>query len=673
MTLVGNSSNSLEITKLLEKMCSELLTAEFVILWRVKDKNLFSRSLEDGKEIVLKNKKGLVYESFKTDTPSIHNLLSSDEMYLNAEDNVKNLSFKDMLLFPLHDENDKIIAILQACTHSNNLAQFTQNDLNVIESICIFLAKVLVSMENDSLDIGNRKEDKFVEKSEEIVKKLQNELVIAEKKVEIRTQFLAEIAHEIRTPMHAMMGFVELLRDEETDERKHLYLDNAYKSAESMVMLLNDTLDFTKVDKGEMRLEMKASSLLVEMYSMASMFYMKMKLSKIEFFAYIDPLIPVKIMTDTLRLRQIVSNLLSNAIKFTPEGGKILLEVLYDEKKQSISFYVKDTGIGIAKENQDKIFAAYSQEKESTSREYGGTGLGLSISLQLVKLFGSQLQLDSELGKGSSFYFKLNIKDKVIDNSSELDLKDLKMHKPILLLDKSDEYIRDEIKRSYLRLGMNKTNLTQVKNLKGTDLNNFTHLYVSASLIEFEKIQDFLSKDKQVFIISGNDSEYKKLQGQVYELEGLLFTHNSKMINSRGDDLNPEIINNKIILTVDDNPINLDLMESILKKMGAIVLKASDGQDAVNIYKASVLSKEPIDMIFMDQNMPNMNGTQAATAIKAFEKEKNIPSTTIIGLCGTQTDAQRVEFEEAGMLDCLCKPVCVDMIKKTVEKYIEAS
>jgi len=673
MTLVGNNSNALETTALLEKMCSELLTAEFVTLWQVDNEKLFSYSFDDGKETVLKQKKGLIYESFKENTPCIHNLLQENKAYFEASDNIKKLPFKDMILFPIHDEEDKIIAILQACTHSNDLAQFTQSDLNVIESVSIFLAKVIVSIKNDSLALGNRQEDKFVEKSEEIVKKLQNDLVIAEKKVEIRTQFLAEIAHEIRTPMHAMMGFVELLKDEETDERKHLYLDNAYKSAESMVLLLNDTLDFTKVDKGEMSLEIKESSLLAEMYSMVSMFYMKMKLSKIDFFAYIDPLIPLKIMTDTLRLRQVVSNLLSNAIKFTPEGGKILLEIIYDEKKQSIGFYVKDTGIGIAKENQEKIFSAYSQEKDSTAREYGGTGLGLSISFQLVNLFGSKLQLESEVGKGSCFYFDLNVKDKVTDTSTELDLDDLKAHKPLLLLQKRDKYIADEIKRAYLRLGMNKTNLTQVKDLKGVDLDTYTHLYVSAELIDLEKIQNFLAKDKQVFVSSADDADYKKLKGQVYELEGLLFTHSEKMLASNAKHISNEIINNKIILTVDDNPINLDLMESILKKMGAVVLKANDGEDAVNIYKASVLSKEPIDMIFMDQNMPRMNGTQAASAIKAFEKEKNIPSTRIIGLCGTQTDEQRLQFKEAGMLDCLCKPVCVDKIKQTVEKYIEAS
>ena len=369
MTLVGNSSNSLEITKLLEKMCSELLTAEFVTIWRVNDKNVFSKSLQNGKEITLKNKKGLIYESFNANQSAIHNLLNSNKTYLVDEDNVKNLSFKDMLLFPIQNERDEIIAIVQACTHTNDLQQFTLNDLNVMESICIFLAKVLVSMENHSLDVGNRKEERFVEKSEEIVKKLQNDLVIAEKKVEIRTQFLAEIAHEIRTPMHAMMGFVEMLRDEETDERKHLYLDNAYKSAESMVSLLNDTLDFTKIDKAEMKLELKESSLVCEMYSMVAMFYMKMKLSHIDFFAYIDPLIPSTIIIDTLRIRQVLSNLLSNALKFTPARGKIILEIVYDEQNENISFYVRDTGIGIAKENQEKIFTQYTQERDSTSRQ----------------------------------------------------------------------------------------------------------------------------------------------------------------------------------------------------------------------------------------------------------------------------------------------------------------
>jgi len=673
MTLVGNNSSALETTILLEKMCSELLTAEYVTLWRVNNKKLFSKSLDKGSEVVLTKSQGLLYKSLKNNESSIHNLLSSDKAYDKTNDNIKDLPFKDMLVFPILDEQDETIAILQACTHSNDLQQFTQNDLNVIESVSIFLAKVLVSIENDSLELGNRKEEKFVEKSEKIVQKLQNDLMVAEKKVEIRTQFLAEIAHEIRTPMHAMMGFIELLKDEETDKRKHLYLENAYKSAESMSMLLNDTLDFTKSDKGEMSLEMKESSLLAEMYSIVSMFYMKMKLSNIHFFSYIDPLIPVKIMTDSLRIRQVISNLLSNAIKFTPEGGKVLFEVIYDKDKQSVSFSVRDTGIGIAKENQNKIFSAYSQEKDSTAREYGGTGLGLSISLQLVNLLNSRLQLDSSEGEGSCFYFDLSLKDKIIDPSYQLDVKELKKHKPLLLFTKADEDIRDLIKRSYLRLGMDKTDLRQVKDLNEIELKDYTHLYVSSKLVEHKKVQGFLDDAKEVFIIPDKKHRYKDLNGKAFELEGALFAQNLKTVTSDISPVSEEIINNKTILTVDDNPINLDLMESILKQMGAVVLKANDGQDAIDIYKASILSKEPIDMIFMDQNMPNMNGIQAATAIKAFEKKQNIPSTTIIGLCGTQTDEQILAFEEAGMLDCLCKPVCIDTIKKTVVKYIEAS
>jgi len=673
MTLVGNSSDPVEITRYIEKMCSELLTAEYLQIWHVGEDGLFSDTCDKKSRILISKKQGLIAQAYQDDVSGIYNLLGDNKLYTQESDNPQSRPFKDMLLFPIHDENEHIIAIVQACTDINDLHQFTQSDLNVIESVSIFLAKVLVSMENDSLEKGNRKEEKFVQQSEQIVKKLQKELDIAEKKVEIRTQFLAEIAHEIRTPMHAMMGFVELLKDEEKDERKYQYLDYAYKSAEAMTLLLNDTLDFTKVDKGEMQLEEKESSLMAEIYSMISMFYMKTKLSGLDFFSFIDPLIPSKIILDTLRIRQILSNLLSNAIKFTPKGGKVFLEVIYNEAEESLSFFVKDSGIGIAKENQDKIFSAYTQEKESTAREYGGTGLGLSISLQLVQLFGAQLKLESTVDKGSCFFFTIDVKGKVIDKDSELNIKKLQEHKPLLLLRNEESHIKDEIKRAYLRLGLDKTSILHVQNLKDVDVNEYSHIYTSETLLNDKKIQKFLDLDKQVLITQAQNTDYKKLKGKVRQMEGVVFAYRSKNIESILDKNDDKIINDRTILTVDDNPINLDLMTSILKKMGAKVITANDGADALKVYKKSVSSDQVIDLIFMDQNMPNMNGTEAATAIKAYEKEKNIRPTTIIGLCGSQSDLEKDKFEEVGMLDCLCKPVCIDKIRETVTRFLEVS
>ncbi len=670
MTLVGNSSDALEITKLLETMCSELITSHYSVLWRVTDESIVSNTLQVDKEICIKADKGLLHRAITQKISGVYNLVDEDELYVAAYDNSANHAYKDMLLFPIKNEQNEVIALLQSATHPDDLHQFTLSDLDVIESISIFLAKVVVSMENDTLDNGNRQEDKFVEQSQKMVDKLQNDLHVEQIKVQKRTQFLAEIAHEIRTPMHAMMGFIELLREEEKDEVKSMYLQNAHKSAQNMALLLNDTLDFTKVDKGEMHLEQNENSLMLEMYSMVSMFYMKMRSSQLYFYAYIDPLIPKTLALDTPRIRQIISNLLSNAIKFTPSFGTIILDVSYDEENKIINFSVKDSGVGIAKENQEKIFMDYSQEDDSISRVYGGTGLGLSISSQLVKLFNSTLHLESEQNVGSCFSFSIDISGKLVDDRSALNLDKIKQHKVLIVCSKEHQFILKGIKKSYLRAGLAKTELLHVESLESVDLSEFNYLYISDELLDENSVKSFVEDKKCLFIIDSNKKININLHDAMYFFEGALFMHEVLKVSSSLGIVLDEKLQNRTILTVDDNPINLDLMESVLKKMGTSVLKARDGQEALALYKETLESKEKIDMIFMDQNMPGMSGCEVTAAIKAYEKEKEIDSCTIIGLCGTNSTRLIEQFEEVGVLECLFKPVCIETIKETINKYM---
>ncbi|HIC43360.1 MAG TPA: response regulator [Sulfurimonas sp.] len=260
-----------------------------------------------------------------------------------------------------------------------------------------------------------------------------------------------------------------------------------------------------------------------------------------------------------------------------------------------------------------------------------------------------------------------------MDNKSKFDIEVLKKHKVLLVLDKEETYIQNEIKKSYLRLGLVKRNIKEATSLNEMDLSDFSHIYISEKLIDHTRIQEFLNMNKKLFVVEGENSSYKKLKGHVFELEALVFSRDIQNKTSNENKTSDVFIKNRTILTVDDNPINLDLMESILKKMGARVLRASDGLAALSVYKESISSKKPIDMIFMDQNMPNMNGTEATSAIQAYEKEEQIPATAIIGLCGSKNDTLQEQFEEAGMLDCLCKPVCLDTIKKTLIKYINVA
>ncbi|MFT5660947.1 MAG: PAS domain S-box-containing protein [Sulfurimonas sp.] len=249
-------------------------------------------------------------------------------------------------------------------------------------------------------------------------KKYESELIQAKEKAEFSTnaksEFLANMSHEIRTPMNAIMGFIGILKKEETDTKKLQYLETIDSSSKSLTNIINDILDFTKIESGRLAIEYIDFNPQVELKSIEDLFKVKCEEKSINLSIKLREL-PIFLNGDILRLKQVLNNLLSNAIKFTQSNKKITLDVSYDNNHLFVS--VKDEGIGISEEYQEKIFESFSQADNSTTRKYGGTGLGLSISYNLIQLMGGELKVRSNLDSGSEFYFSLPLKTgKVIEN-----------------------------------------------------------------------------------------------------------------------------------------------------------------------------------------------------------------------------------------------------------------
>jgi len=227
----------------------------------------------------------------------------------------------------------------------------------------------------------------------------------------MKSEFLAQMSHEIRTPLNGIIGFIQILKDDENREDRLHYIDIIDRSSHTLLSIINDILDFSKIESGHLELDMHDFDSVDELKTVANLFSANAMGKSIKLDVNIDSSLPKRVHSDSTKLKQIISNLLSNAIKFTPKDGKISFSVTYNKDNKTAEIGIKDSGIGISKENQKNLFDAYTQASGDTKRKYGGTGLGLNISFRLVEMLGGKLMLESEENVGSRFYFSIPLEN----------------------------------------------------------------------------------------------------------------------------------------------------------------------------------------------------------------------------------------------------------------------
>ncbi|MFK5970915.1 MAG: ATP-binding protein [Candidatus Marithrix sp.] len=232
---------------------------------------------------------------------------------------------------------------------------------------------------------------------------------IAESASQAKSEFLAKMSHEIRTPMNGIMGMAELLICSELTEKQKKYTSTIQNSADSLLEIINEILDFSKIEAGHLKLENIQFNLHLILEEITDFFDGRAVSKGLEFYCFLSPELPTMVIGDALRLRQILSNLISNAVKFTTKGQVIISTAIVEECEDQIliRFEVRDTGIGLAQATRGKIFESFTQADDSTTRKYGGTGLGLTISKQLVQMMGGEIGMESQLDKGSLFWFTI--------------------------------------------------------------------------------------------------------------------------------------------------------------------------------------------------------------------------------------------------------------------------
>ena len=531
--------------------------------------------------------------------------------------------------------------------------------------------------------------------SRDITRQVENEkrLVEAQQEAEsankAKSAFLAMMSHEIRTPMNGVIGAASLLLGTELTAQQDEFVHTIQVSGENLMTIINDILDYSKIEAGKIELEKAPFELRECIEDAFDLFVQTASKKNVELLYYVDPDVPKALLGDTTRIRQILVNLLGNAIKFT-ENGEVNLKVhnvTTDENKRQcqLEFAVHDTGIGIADEHKERLFEAFTQADASSTRKYGGTGLGLTISRRLTELMDGKIWFESEKGKGSTFFFTITlpITDHVGRKAEHLPVEALRGKRALIVDDNetnrwllsdqlaqwgvlSEAFAEPEKALHHLKDGGSYDIALidfQMPGMNGSDLAKQIYRIKTdphIPVIILSSSCEHIPADPSIRARLSKPVKVSKLCDQM--LQALA----EQRIESAGEEtagtqIQPKRLRNLRVLVAEDNPINQRIAQMMLQRIGCEKpVMVSDGEEAV----AAVMDST-YDVILMDIQMPHMNGLDATRQIRKHTGDPNKP--WVIALSAGVMREEQTAALEAGMNEFLSKPLVIDQLEKTLD------